>query len=109
MQHIPISLATGGMVLARDVRRENNPTSLPICGKGMPLTDSLIERLRNMGIPSVYVEGHPVEMEGERTLEEELELLDRRFRKVKDDPFMNKLKEIYRIRLVHSWGPDHGE
>jgi hypothetical protein len=108
MQHIPLVLAVAGMVLAREVRRDSNPSSPPVCGKGMELTDGLIDRLRTMGIQTIYVEGHPVVMEGERTLEEELAFLDHRFRKVGDDPLMVKLKELFRARLINSWGGTDG-
>lgn len=108
MQNIPISLAEPGMVLARDVMRKDHPDGPPICGKGMALTDSLIDRLRNMGITTVVVEGHPVHIEGEQTLDEMLEALDRRFAKVEDYPIMMKLKDIYRTLIRRSMGVDGG-
>jgi hypothetical protein len=45
-------------------------------------------------------------MGAEKSLEEELKSLDRRFRKVDDDPIMKKLKETYRIRIIRSAGDD---
>ncbi len=104
MQTIPIALATTDMVLARDVKRTDNPAGPPICGKGMTLNESLLERLKTLGIKMITVEGHPVWMEGDKTLPELLDLMDRRFRKVSDDPLMNKLKELYRVRLIRSMG-----
>lgn len=108
MQTIPIALAAPEMVLARDVKRTDNPTGPPICGKGIVLTESLIERLKTMGIKMLSVEGHPVWQEGDKTLPELLELLDRRFRKVTQDPLMMQLKEIYRVRLIRSMGQEDG-
>lgn len=108
MQNIPISLAEPGMVLARDIMRKDNPDGPPICGRGMALTESLIERLQNMGIPTVMVEGHPLHIEGEQTLEEMLEALDLRFSKVEENPMMMKLKDVYRALIRRSMGVDGG-
>ncbi len=104
MQKIPIVLATPGMVLALDIRNADNPDGPPLCGKGVTLTESLIQRLQRMGVQSLTVEGHPVKMGGEKTLEEELAVLDKRFEKVSDDPLMKKLKEMYRVRIIKSEG-----
>jgi hypothetical protein len=101
MQNIPLALAKPGMVLARSVINPNSP-GVPVCGKGIPLTDSLIERLTQMGIQSVTVEGHPVVVEGESTLEEMLIKLDEKFRRLEGDSLMMKIKEIYKRRLIRS-------
>lgn len=104
MQKIPLASAGAGMVLARDIVRNDNPNGPPICGKGVTLTTSLIERLKRMGVPTVTVEGRPVRMEGDKSLEEILESLDRRFKKVEDDPLTGKLKKIYRQYLTQAFG-----
>ena|SRR6266540_2277561 len=109
MQHLPLSLAAPDMILAQDVRRHDTPTAPPICGKGVLLTESLIERLRNMGVQSVYVEGHPIWLEGDKTLDEELAIVDHRFRKVEDDPLMMKLKDILKGLLRKSMGAQDGQ
>ncbi len=108
MQRIPIMLALPGMVLARDICRQEGTGGPPICGKGMTLTVSLIERLKRMGVQTITVEGRPVRMEGDKTPEELLEGLDRRFRKVADDPLSGKLKEIYRAHLAKASGEQSG-
>jgi hypothetical protein len=102
VQNIPISYAAAGMVLAKEIKADDNPASPPICGKGVTLTISLISRLTSMGIQSVIVEGHPVRLEGEMTLEETLQLLDKRFSKVADDLLMQRIKEIYRKQIIES-------
>lgn len=102
MQTIPIVLAEPDMILAREVKRADNPQGPPVCGRGTVLTASLIERLRNLGVKMVTVEGHPVAVEGEKTLEELLADLDRRFSKVENFPLMQRLKEIYRAGIVRS-------
>jgi len=104
MQRIPIALAKPGMKLAKEVFRPENPSGPAMCGKGMELTESLLDRLRNMGIRSITVQGHPVWMEGDRTLEEMLEDLDKRFSQVSEDPLTGKLKNIYREYLLRSMG-----
>jgi len=104
MQKIPFSLAQPGMILARDVVRADNPNGPPICGKGVELTESLIERLRNLGVQSITVQGHPLALEGEKCLDDLLDDLEKRFRRVADDPLASRLKQIYRDYLVRSMG-----
>ena len=108
MQKIPLKLAQAGMVLARDVFRTDSPTGMPICSKDTALTDVLIVRLDHMDIKSVYVQGHPVWIEGDRSLDDLLESLDRRFEKVRQDPLTSKLYNIYVEYLKRSMGDDGG-
>lgn len=102
MQTIPIVLAEPDMILAREVKRADNPQGPPICGTGTVLTTSLLERLRTLGIKMVTVEGHPVAIAGEKTLDDLLADLDRRFSKVENIPLMQRLKEMYRAGIVRS-------
>lgn len=104
MQNIPFSLATPEMVLGKEVKRPDKPDGPPICGRGVVLTDTLIERLKGMGIQSITVEGHPVSVEGEASLEEMLAALDNRFRRVEGDPLTMKLKAIYKKQIIRSMG-----
>jgi hypothetical protein len=90
------------MVVARPIPNADDPTGMPICGKGVALTESLIERLRDRGIQALTVEGHPVAVEGEASLEELLALLDRRFRRVETDPLMKRVKEMFRKQTIRS-------
>jgi len=108
MQNIPIALAAPDMVVAREIKTSEDPSSMVLCGKGVKLTASLIERLSTMGIQSVSVEGHPVKMEGETSLEEMLASLDKRFSRVADDPLMMKIKELYRRNIIRSMGDERG-
>lgn len=107
MQKIPLMQATAGMVLARDVFRNNNPVGMPVCGKKTVLTDSLITRLDNMDVKAIFVEGHPVWEEGDRSCDDLLLELDRRFSKVRNDPLTTMLHDIYADYLKRSMG-DHG-
>ncbi len=106
MQKIPLAMAEAEMVLARDIFRDDNGGP-PICGKGITLTDSLIERLKRMGVQTIVVEGHPVRMTGDKNPEDILAALDFRFRKVENDPLTGKLKRVYRQYLVKAF--DLGE
>lgn len=102
MQNIPFTYALPGMVLAREIKNPDNPDGPPVCGKGVSLTEALIERLRQKGVQSVTVEGRPVKMDGDKPVEEMLAELDKRFRKVADDPQMNLVKEIYKRQTIRS-------
>lgn len=106
MQKIPLMLAAAEMVLARDVFRGDSAAGMPICGKGTVLTDSLIARLEHLDVQSIYVEGHPVWENGDRTIDDVIKDLDLRFNKVMDDPLTVKLYETYRAFLTKSMGDD---
>lgn len=108
MQKIPITLAAPGMVLAQEIKNADNPSSMPICGKGVKLTESLIDRLKQMGVQAVSVEGHPVKIEGETTVEQMLAALDTRFSRVADDALMMKVKDIYKKQILRSMGEPDG-
>ena len=109
MQNIPLTLAKAGMVVAKEIKVSDDPASMTICGKDIKLTDSLISRLEQMGIQSVNVEGHPVKMEGESSVEEMLAALEHRFRRVGDDPLMLMIKEIYKGQIRRSMGDTGGK
>ena len=109
MQNIPIILAEAGMVLAKDIRRPDNPIGPPICGKGVELTAPLIMKLQDMGVTSLVVAGHPIWQEGDKTLDEQLAELDRRFSKTADEPLMVMLKNIYRDYTIKSMGGPDGQ
>ncbi|MBI5483862.1 MAG: hypothetical protein HY888_05310 [Deltaproteobacteria bacterium] len=104
MQKIPLMLAKAGMVLARDVFRGDSPVGMPVCGKDTVLTDSLITRLDQMDVQTVYVDGHPVWEEGERTFDELLQNLDMRFEKSRQEPLNSMLYDIYKAYLAKSMG-----
>lgn len=104
MQKIPISLAAADMVLARDLFRNNSPAGIPICGKGTVLTASLLSRLQQLGVQSIYVEGHPVKQDGDLTPEEQLNALERRFSKTLDNRYNLMLLNIYRRQLNDMMG-----
>jgi hypothetical protein len=102
MQKIPIDLAREGMVLASDVFHPGGGGNLPVCGKGIILTGPLIERMTRMEVRTISIEGHPVEVPGELSLEEQLAGLDRRFRKVMAEPRMARLYQTFKDLLTAS-------
>ena len=104
VQTIPFSLAAPGMELARDIKNPESPDGPPICGKCVVLTETLISRLKSKGIQAITVTGHPVKMEGDKLLPEQLASLDRRFRHVLNDPLMVRIRELYRKKLIRSMG-----
>lgn len=99
MQDILTAMAGEGMILAKDVETGEGRV---LCGKGTVLTANLIERLKRMEISHVLVEGHPVQVEGEKTLDEELHDLELRFSRVKDIAPLMYLKKKLRERLIAS-------
>ena len=108
MQKIPLSLAAPDMVLARDIYRDDNPNGPTICGKGVQLTGSLIERLKKMGVQSITVEGNPLGTAGVMSRDEIMQALDKRFRKVDADPLTTRLKNVYRQFYAKTHGEQGG-
>lgn len=108
MQKIPLILAEDGMILARDVFRNDSPAGMPVCGKGTVLTDALLARLEHLGVSSVFVEGHPLWTEGDKSLDDMLAELDGRFEKVADDPLTSRLHLIYTEYFKRSMGAGGG-
>ena len=99
MQDILSAQATPGMVLAKDVL---TPEGRVLCGKGTVLTETLIERLQKIELPFITVQGHPVKVEGEKSLVEEVAELEARFRDVGQIPPLVYLKKRLIKRLIDS-------
>ncbi|MEW5746729.1 MAG: hypothetical protein AB1805_14970 [Nitrospirota bacterium] len=73
-----------------------NESGMILFGAGTVLTDVLIERLSNMSIGSILVEGTPKQ---EKTKEELLVELDARFSKTENEPYMKTLKQYFREHI----------
>ena len=99
MQKILTAQSGEGMVLAKDVE---TPEGRVLCGKGTVLEQNLIDRLQRMEISYITVEGHPVEVEGEKSLEQELRDMEVRFSKVTKIPPLMYLKKRLRELLIAS-------
>ncbi len=91
MQRIPLKLAQPGMVLAKEAI---TPEGQVLCGTGTALTQEILARLAKQEVLTLTVEGHPVQLPGEKTLPERLRELDQRFSKVKRDPVLKALKTL---------------
>ncbi|MDG4476238.1 hypothetical protein [Thiovibrio frasassiensis] len=99
MQRILIGQAGPGMVLGKEIL---NPEGMVLCGAGTPLTPALIERLINMDVVDITVEGHPVILGDEKTLQEELHEIDLRFQRVEDIAPLMYLKKRIQAKLAAS-------
>lgn len=90
MQRLPLSYIKPGMKTFEEVVDANGRV---LCGKGIELTEDHIKRFHELGVNFVTVEGHPVNLPWEKTLEEELEALNRRFEGI-EDPVLLEIKKI---------------
>lgn len=101
MQRIKVEQAAPGMVIAHPIETSSGQV---LCAKGTELTEGLVNRLDNLDISHILVEGHPVD-DGKprKTLEEELSMLERRFSTVHDNKLMGALKMVVQkhIRNKH--------
>ena len=82
-----------GMVLARPVM---NKSGMIMLGEGTELTDNLIEKIRDMGIESVHVQGMS---QPDVPLEALLAALDARFAHVEKDHLMAMIKRLMKEHI----------
>lgn len=94
MKRIGIESATIGLKLARSVV---NDSGITLFGEGFVLDERSIERIKALGIDYIYVEGTS---SPQKSLEEELKDLERRFSKVIDAPYMTTIKTAVKEHLL---------
>lgn len=99
LQQIPTALAAAGMVLAKDVKTTKDRI---LCGKSTVLDERLIDRLQKMDITHITVKGHPVTIEGEKSLKEEISYVEERFSRVTHIPPLMYLKKRIIKRLIET-------
>ncbi|MDZ4165508.1 MAG: hypothetical protein U1C55_10305 [Smithellaceae bacterium] len=87
-----------GMKLIKPVVNKNG---MVLLGEGVELTEKWIERIIDMDIDSVYVEGLSQQ---EIPKEEMLAQLEARFRYVKDKPYMNLIKKAAQEHIEGLYG-----
>ena len=93
MPKMPVSKLKPGMKLAKPVTAKNGMVML---GEGTELTDKWIERIQDMDIANIFVEGPPIQTipRGEA-----LDNLNERFAHVDDKPYMNVIKKIVKQHI----------
>jgi hypothetical protein len=103
-QRVPIEQLEPGMTVAKPVANANG---LVVLAAGVVLVETLIERLKRMGTPSVHVEGRPLgDASGVKTLAELEQELDHRFRKTAGEPIPFRIREAVRRHLRASHGAE---
>lgn len=93
MKKVSVETLKPGVKLAKPVV---NDSGMIIIGDGTVLSDVHIERLHNMNISTVFVEG----MTGpSKSKEELLAELDARFKKTVEEPYMSMLKRVIKEQI----------
>jgi hypothetical protein len=93
MVKISVSKLEAGMKLARPVAAKSGMVML---GEGTELNATWIERIQDMGITNVFVEGPPVQT---IPREEAMENLNERFSRVEGKPHMSAIKKIVKEHI----------
>jgi hypothetical protein len=94
---VPDSLQAG-MILSKPVVNANGVT---LVMEGTELTDSMVEKIREMDVDYVYVKGAPL---SGVSLEQMISDLDGRFEAVNGAPFMGLIKKALREHLESIYG-----
>jgi hypothetical protein len=66
-----------------------------LCGKGVELTEEHIRKFEEFGVTFVTVEGNPVKLPWEKTLEDELKELEERFKGIIDENLL-EIKRLFK-------------
>jgi hypothetical protein len=93
MQRVSINKLKPGMVLAKSI---TNESGMVLLSEGTALTDSLIMRLNRMDITSVSIEGAST---SDKSREERLSELDRRFSKTEKEAYMDVIKGAIKAHI----------
>ncbi|OPY84970.1 MAG: hypothetical protein A4E71_02315 [Smithella sp. PtaU1.Bin162] len=88
MPKISVDKLEPGMKLAKPVLAKSGMIML---GEGTELSAAWIERIQDMEITSVFIEGPTIQAVPK---EEALAALQERFAKVEDKPYMNLIKKV---------------
>ncbi len=93
MPKIPVAKLEAGMKLAKPVVGKNGMVML---GEGTELSETWVERIRDMDIASVFIDGPPIQA---IPREEALANLETRFAAVEGKPHMNLIKKIVKEHI----------
>jgi hypothetical protein len=88
MPKIPVAKLEPGMKLSKPVMAKNGMVML---GEGTELTATWIERIQDMEIASIFIDGPPIQTIPK---EEALANLEARFALAEGKPFMTSIKKI---------------
>ena len=98
MPKIPTIKLEPGMKLAKSVIAKNGMVML---GEGTELNETLIERIHDMDIASVFIVGPPIQTISK---EDALAGLDERFALVSDNPRMKVIKKCVKEHIEGLYG-----
>ena len=93
MRKVSVDKLESGMKLAKPVLAASG---IALLGEGTELNESKIERIRDMNIAAVFVEGAATQAVSK---EEMLNRLDARFKNVEDKPYMGMLKKAVKEHI----------
>ena len=93
MRKIPPAQLQPGMRLAKPIVAKNGMVML---GEGTELNETWVERIRDMDIAFIFIDGSPVQAVSK---EEALTALEERFALVSDKPYMNIIKKTVREHI----------
>lgn len=99
MQRLPLSYIKPGMKTYEEVVDNQGRV---LCGKGIEITEEMLKKFQELGINYITVEGNVVKLPWEKTLEEELVELERRFSEVKEETLL-QIKEIIKELLYEKF------
>lgn len=92
MQRLPLYYIKPGMRTYEEVIDANGRV---LCGKGVEITEEHIKKFEEFGVTFVTVEGNPVKLPWEKSLEEELKELEERFEGIKDENLL-EIKRLFK-------------
>ncbi len=93
MPKIPVTKLQPGMILAKPIM---TPNGMVMLGEGTELNEKWIDRIQDMEIASIFIDGPPVQTMPE---EEAIANLNARFALVADKPHMNVIKKIVKEHI----------
>jgi hypothetical protein len=90
---IALDKLESGMKLAKPVE---NSSGMVLLGENTELTVELIDKIKGMGIDSVYIQGMT---KPSVPIEVMLSDLDGRFKRVENEPYMDVLKKVFKEHI----------
>jgi hypothetical protein len=98
MPRIPVDKIEVGMKLVRPITDKNG---MVLLSEGTVLTEKWVERIQDMSIEAIYIDGPSVQPIPK---DEALSLLNARFQHVEDQPHMGFLKKVVREYIEGLYG-----